>query len=176
MGRRGGYGLPLLADGENCDDRPRRHRARWWDDQEWQGLDYNKSLFHTPDGCGLPIGNLTSQLLSNVYLNEFDQYIETGAEVQGITGDSGRCLRGELRQGWLLSIIDPIDEYLRSRLHLEIHRGKTHLHEVSRRGFLGGFILLPGRTADRAAVLRLLLKHEGMAQPNYTAASTPCLV
>ena len=37
--------------------------------EEWQGLDYNKSLFHTPDGCGLPIGNLTSQLLSNVYLN-----------------------------------------------------------------------------------------------------------
>ena len=44
--------------------------------EEWQGLDYNKSLFHTPDGCGLPIGNLTSQLLSNVYLNEFDQYMK----------------------------------------------------------------------------------------------------
>ena len=38
--------------------------------EEWEGLDLNKSLFHTPDGCGLPIGNLTSQLFSNVYLNQ----------------------------------------------------------------------------------------------------------
>lgn len=26
----------------------------------WDGLDRNKSLFYTTDGCGLPIGNLTS--------------------------------------------------------------------------------------------------------------------
>jgi len=40
--------------------------------EDWEGLDHSKSLFYTNDGCGLPIGNLTSQLLSNVYLNEFD--------------------------------------------------------------------------------------------------------
>lgn len=28
-----------------------------------------------PPGCGLPIGNLTSQLFSNVYLDLFDQYM-----------------------------------------------------------------------------------------------------
>ena len=37
--------------------------------EDWEGLDHSKSLFYTMDGCGLPIGNLTSQLLSNVYLN-----------------------------------------------------------------------------------------------------------
>ena len=44
--------------------------------EDWEGLDHSKSLFYTMDGCGLPIGNLTSQLLSNVYLNEFDQYMK----------------------------------------------------------------------------------------------------
>ncbi len=42
----------------------------------WQGLPVSKSLFHSPEGCGLPIGNLTSQLFSNVYLNELDQWMK----------------------------------------------------------------------------------------------------
>jgi len=32
--------------------------------------------FHTKPNKGLPLGNLTSQLLVNVYMNEFDQYIK----------------------------------------------------------------------------------------------------
>ncbi|MBQ7181593.1 MAG: RNA-directed DNA polymerase, partial [Bacteroidaceae bacterium] len=43
---------------------------------DWQGLAHDKSLFRSPPGCGLPIGNLTSQLFSNVYLNELDQYMK----------------------------------------------------------------------------------------------------
>ena len=35
---------------------------------KWADLDYSKSLFHTKENCGLPIGNLTSQLFSNLYL------------------------------------------------------------------------------------------------------------
>ena len=27
-------------------------------------------------GIGLPLGNLTSQLLVNIYMNEFDQYVK----------------------------------------------------------------------------------------------------
>ena len=34
----------------------------------------HKSLFHIPEGQGLPIGNLTSQFFANVYLNELDQF------------------------------------------------------------------------------------------------------
>ena len=41
---------------------------------DWKHLSPEKSLFHSPEGCGLPIGNLTSQLFSNIYLNELDQY------------------------------------------------------------------------------------------------------
>jgi len=36
----------------------------------------HKSLFHVPEGKGLPIGNLTSQFFANVYLNELDQYVK----------------------------------------------------------------------------------------------------
>ena len=124
--------------------------------EEWIGLDYNKSLFHTPEGCGLPIGNLTSQLLSNVYLNDFDQHCKRVLKCKhyGRYVDDAYVVSSDKQ--WLLDLIPQMDDYLRRHLNLEIHRGKTHLHQV-RHGveFLGGFIL-PGRTyMSHAAVRRL---------------------
>ena len=124
--------------------------------EEWIGLDYNKSLFHTPDGCGLPIGNLTSQLLSNVYLNEFDQYCKRVLKCRhyGRYVDDAYVVSADKQ--WLLDLVPQMDEYLQKTLHLEIHRGKTHLHQVQHGAeFLGGFVL-PGRTyMSHAAVRRL---------------------
>ena len=57
--------IVLLDPVEGC------HRTGWPD--EWAELPDSKSLFCSPEGCGLPIGNLTSQLFSNVYLNALDQ-------------------------------------------------------------------------------------------------------
>lgn len=38
---------------------------------EWQGLPADKSLYHSPEGCGLPIVNLTSQIFANLYMKWF---------------------------------------------------------------------------------------------------------
>ena len=47
---------------------------------------------------------------------------------------------------WLLSLIPQIDCFLQERLHLQLHRGKTQLREVSQGvEFLGGFVK-PHRT------------------------------
>ncbi len=54
----------LLNPIENCIIRSRKC--------EWNTLDKSKSLFYSDEYCGLPIGNLTSQLFSNVYLNVLD--------------------------------------------------------------------------------------------------------
>ena len=43
---------------------------------DWQSLPRDKSLFYSPKGCGLPIGNLTSQLFSNVCLGRLDDYMK----------------------------------------------------------------------------------------------------
>ena len=109
--------------------------------EEWEGLDLNKSLFHTPDGCGLPIGNLTSQLFSNVYLNQFDQHMKRDlcCRHYGRYVDDAYVVSSD--KEWLMSIVPSADAFLRERLHLEIHHGKTQIHEV-RQGveFLGGFV------------------------------------
>lgn len=42
---------------------------------DWNGLPYYKSLFWSSRYCGLPIGNLTSQIFANFYLDKLDKYI-----------------------------------------------------------------------------------------------------
>jgi len=49
---------------------------------DWEGLPNNKSLFHSPPNCGLPIGNLTSQVFANFYLNTFDHFIKTTLNIR----------------------------------------------------------------------------------------------
>ena len=41
----------------------------------WKGLPASKSLFKQPKGRGIAIGNLTSQLVSNIYLDQLDRFI-----------------------------------------------------------------------------------------------------
>ena len=56
-------------------DDPTQNCRRRGTPADWEGLPDSKSLFHSPPGRGLPIGNLTSQLFSNVYMDSFDKYM-----------------------------------------------------------------------------------------------------
>lgn len=109
--------------------------------KDWEGLDHNKSLFYTNDGCGLPIGNLTSQLLSNVYLNSFDQYMkrELGCNHYGRYVDDSFVISSD--KEWLLSLIPKIRAFLKEKLGLDLHMGKLHIIDVSLGvEFLGAFV------------------------------------
>lgn len=108
---------------------------------DWDGLDKNKSLFYTPEGCGLPIGNLTSQLFSNIYMNEFDQFMKRVMHCThyGRYVDDS-CTAGADRE-WLLSLIPHADQFLDKELGLQLHRGKIEICDVYRGfEFLGAFL------------------------------------
>lgn len=126
--------------------------------EDWNGLDHSKSLFYTMDGCGLPIGNLTSQLLSNVYLNEFDQFCKRTLKCKyyGRYVDDSFIVSHDKQ--WLLSLVPDIRKFLQERLHLELHMGKLHITEA-RQGaeFLGGYVK-PYRTYISNESLRRMKK------------------
>ena len=44
--------------------------------KNWQGLPPDKSIFYSPVNCGLPIGNLTSRVFANFYMNSLDHFIK----------------------------------------------------------------------------------------------------
>ena len=120
---------------------------------DWDGLPDSKSIFHTPDGCGLPIGNLTSQLFSNVYLNVLDQWMkrDLGCRHYGRYVDDFYVVSCDRR--WLESIEPKVDSFLRDNLGLALKRSKTELRDV-RHGvqFLGAFLLPHRRYASKNTV------------------------
>lgn len=97
---------------------------------DWYGLPHDKSLFHSPDGCGLPIGNLTSQLFSNVYLNELDQFVKRQLRCRryGRYVDDFYVVSAD--REWLASLRQPIAHFLQSGLGLEVNEGKTRICDV----------------------------------------------
>ena len=113
---------------------------------DWDGLDASKSMLKLEDGLGLPIGNLTSQLFSNVYLNVFDQFMkrEVGCHYYGRYVDDAAVVSCD--KEWLLSLVPKVDGFLCDVLGLELHKGKLEISEVHRGvEFLGAYIL-PWRT------------------------------
>ncbi|MBR4830069.1 MAG: RNA-directed DNA polymerase [Muribaculaceae bacterium] len=109
--------------------------------EDWRDLSHDKSLFHSPQGCGLPIGNLTSQLFSNVYLNELDQYMKRGLGCRhyGRYVDDFYIVSND--KEWLRGLIPPVRRFLREKLSLQLHEGKVRMYDArSGVDFLGGFI------------------------------------
>ena len=95
--------------------------------KDWKGLPQGKSLFHVGSGLGLPIGNLTSQLFANFYLNGFDRFVteELGFRFYGRYVDDFVIVSDDKER--LRAAVKPIRRYLDTQLHLELHPNKVYL-------------------------------------------------
>lgn len=104
---------------KNC-----RIKGTW---KDWQGLPKSKSLFWAGENKGLPIGNLTSQLFGNVYLNDFDHFIKhkLGCKHYGCYVDDLVIVHPD--KEYLKSIVPILKKYLQDELLLEVHPKKVYL-------------------------------------------------
>jgi len=113
--------------------------------KDWEGLPKSKSLFGAGKNKGLPIGNLTSQLFGNVYLNDFDHFVKhkLGCKYYGRYVDDFVIVHQD--KEYLKSAIPILRKYLQDELSLELHPKKIHLQHFSKGvGFLGA-VLKPHR-------------------------------
>jgi hypothetical protein len=112
----------------------------------WDGLPKNKSLFHSPPNCGLPIGNLTSQVFANFYMNHFDQYLKKGLKV----GLYGRYVDDFViiysNKEYLKSLILQLSTFLLSTLKLTLHPKKIYLQHYTKGVKFLGTVIKPNRT------------------------------
>ncbi len=102
-----------------------------------------KSLFCQPSGQGIVIGNLTSQLVSNVYLDRLDRYIfyELGYKNYGRYVDDFFIMVPEEEYVKLKNDILKIEGFLKSELGLILHKQKRYYQEVNKgMSFLGARI------------------------------------
>ncbi len=123
---------------------------------DWYGLPRNKSLFYTGKGRGLPIGNLTSQLFSNVYLNELDQYMKRERKCRHYGRYVDDLYVVSADREWLLDLVKPVTEFLKERLGLDVNRDKTMVCDV-RMGveFLGAYLKPRRRYVRNSTVERM---------------------
>jgi len=111
----------------------------------WAGLPANKSLFYASQGCGLPIGNLTSQLFGNVFLNDFDHWMKkaAGFKYYGRYVDDFFVMHPDKCR--LLSVLPRIKSYLEINEKLILHPYKTKIKHY-KTGFLFlGAVIKPYR-------------------------------
>ncbi len=109
--------------------------------RDWNGLPPSKSLFHSKPFCGLPIGNLTSQVFANFYMNPFDHFMkhDLGLKYYGRYVDDMVIVHED--KEYLKSLIPVISDFLSNRLGLCLHPKKVYLQHYSKGvKFLGAFI------------------------------------
>lgn len=124
----------------------------------WRGLPSSKSLFCSKPGIGLPIGDLTSQLFSNIYLNKLDQYCKRQLKCKhyGRYVDDFYIIETDLNR--LREIIPLIRDFLYSTLQSILHPNKISITSCYKGvPFLGGYIL-PFRIVPGHRVIANFLK------------------
>lgn len=108
---------------------------------DWKGLPADKSLFGTATGCGLPIGNLTSQVLANFYLHPLDAFVtqQLGFERYGRYVDDFYIVAHDPQA--LRIAVSAIRTFLADELALGLHPKKIVLqHAAKGTAFLGAVV------------------------------------
>jgi len=76
---------------------------------------------------GLPLGNLTSQLLVNVYMNEFDQFVKHALKAAYYIRYADDFVILSAARPCLAALLPRIDDFLKVRLHLDLHPDKVSI-------------------------------------------------
>ncbi|MEK7186912.1 MAG: reverse transcriptase/maturase family protein [Patescibacteria group bacterium] len=108
---------------------------------------------------GLPLGNLTSQLLVNIYMNEFDQFIKHKLKVKHYIRYTDDFVIFHQNKLHLQSLIPQIQEYLETNLKLTLHPNKVFLKTLSSGIDFLGWVHFPNHRVLRTSTKRRMMKN-----------------
>jgi retron-type reverse transcriptase len=108
-------------------------------------------------GKGIPIGNLTSQLFANVYLNELDQFIKRSLKRRYYIRYMDDFLNFSTDKQELWQMKDKIADFLRNRLDLNLHPKKANVFPAAQGiEFLGYKVFSDYRILKQNTVKRII--------------------
>lgn len=114
--------------------------------------------FHaTRPGVGLPLGNLTSQLLVNVYLNEFDQFVKHRLKVKYYIRYADDFVVISRNKEWLQTVTHQVRDFLWLRLCLELHPKKVSIKSLASGVDFLGWVHFPDHRVLRTSTKRRML-------------------
>lgn len=109
--------------------------------------------FSASPGKGLPLGNVTSQLFANIYMNEFDQFVKHGLKARHYIRYTDDFLFLSSNKNYLKSLLPDIENFFDCDLGLKLHPEKIILRKLSQGIDFLGYVVLP-----RHIVLRIKTK------------------
>ena len=116
--------------------------------------------FHSvTHGVGLPLGNLTSQLLVNIYMNEFDQYVKHTLKVKYYIRYADDFVFLSEDKNYLESMRQKVEDFLTHRLRLSLHPDKVFLSTFTSGIDFLGWIHFPHHKVLRTTTKRRVLRN-----------------
>lgn len=118
-----------------------------------------ESFHSTAPGKGLPLGNLTSQLLVNIYMNEFDQFVKHRLKVKRYIryADDFVALSADKEQ--LLKILPYMEVFLRDKLKLVLHPQKVSISTLASGVDFLGWVHFSEHRALRTSTRRRMFRN-----------------
>lgn len=138
---------------------------------DWEGFPPSKSLFNAPADVGLAIGDITSQLFSNIFMDRFDQFVKRQLKCRhyGRYVDDFYIIHRS--RSYLESLIERIKAFLETELHLMLHPDKIILQPYSYGvPFLGAYVKPFCRYPTKDSVARFRRKIKALEMECRTKA------
>lgn len=92
---------------------------------------------------GIPIGNLTSQLFANIYMNEFDQFVKHNLKVKNYARYTDDFIVISTDKKYLENLLNPFQKFINDRLKLSLHPQKCFIVNVNQGVDFLGYVILP---------------------------------
>lgn len=109
-------------------------------------------------GKGIPLGNLTSQVFANIYLNELDQFMKHTLRIKHYIRYADDFLLAADNKEDLERYIEPIRTFLDDNLKLELHPQKVIFRKLNWGIDFLGYIVLPHYILPRTKTKRRMFK------------------
>lgn len=117
------------------------------------------SFHSSAPGKGLPLGNLTSQLLVNIYMNEFDQFVKHRLKSKYYIRYADDFILLSQDKEWLENQIPLIKEFLNTRLKLDLHPDKVYIKTYASGVDFLGWIHFNDHRILRGATKRRMIRN-----------------
>lgn len=105
-------------------------------------------------GVGIPLGNLTSQLFANVYLNPLDHYIKRTLHVRHYVRYADDFVILSSQKDYLFELFPYIANFLRDNLRLSMHEEEPTLRTVASGVDFLGWVHFPDHRVVRTKTLK----------------------
>lgn len=103
---------------------------------------------------GIPIGNLTSQLFANVYMNELDQFVKHELKIRHYFRYTDDFVIVSADRAYLEGLLPSIESFLERRLRLTLHPQKVTIRKLSQGVDFLGYVTFPYHRLLRAKTRR----------------------